>query len=217
VLIITGVLPIGLEATPVDGLEQPTELQTDLPLVVQVLAVLVLYDFLDYWAHRLMHRVRRLWLIHAVHHSAIEVDWLTASRKHPFQDTLETFVVWIPILLMGFSTTAIAWLYLIDVVYSAFLHSNVSWTLGPLRHVIASPVFHRWHHSSEVPALDKNFGLFFPWWDRMFGTMYFPDGVLPSNYGTYHDAVPPRFAEQLVYPLLKNPPMKVPALEAMPA
>jgi sterol desaturase/sphingolipid hydroxylase (fatty acid hydroxylase superfamily) len=39
-------------------------------------------------------------------------------------------------------------------LYAILLHANVGWTFGPLRDVIASPVFHRWHHTSEDEGFD---------------------------------------------------------------
>ena len=31
--------------------------------------------------------------------------------------------------------------------YAIFVHASVNWDFGPLRYVVATPVFHRWHHS----------------------------------------------------------------------
>ena len=46
-------------------------------------------------------------------------------------------------------------------LYAILLHANVSWSFGPLRYVLASPRFHRWHHTIEAEARDKNFaGIF---------------------------------------------------------
>ena len=41
----------------------------------------------------------------------------------------------------------------------------MTWDLGPLRGIIASPVFHRWHHSKDREAWDKNFAGLLPLWD----------------------------------------------------
>jgi sterol desaturase/sphingolipid hydroxylase (fatty acid hydroxylase superfamily) len=39
--------------------------------------------------------------------------------------------------------------------------------------VIASPR-HRWHHTGEAEARDKNFAGLLPLWDILFGTYYMP-------------------------------------------
>ncbi len=54
----------------------------DLPWLVQFAIVLVASDMLQYWYHRLFHKVPFLWGFHAVHHSARSMDWLAGSRMH---------------------------------------------------------------------------------------------------------------------------------------
>ena len=54
------------------------------------------------------------------------------------------------------------------------LHANLNWTFGPFRYVLASPVFHRWHHVREPAIHDKNFAPTFPIFDLMFGTFHMP-------------------------------------------
>jgi len=48
-------------------------------------------------------------------------------------------------------------------------------SVGPLRAVLASPRFHRWHHTSAKEGRDKNFAGLLPLWDILFGTYYMPD------------------------------------------
>ena len=54
------------------------------PLWAQVVIALVVGDLGIYSIHRLAHTVPWLWRLHAVHHSAEEMDWLVAVRNHPF-------------------------------------------------------------------------------------------------------------------------------------
>ena len=93
-----------------------------------------------------------------------------------------------------------------NLVYSAMVHANLNWTFGPLRYVLASPVFHRWHHTSEEEGLDKNFASTFPFLDLLFGTFYMPAGRRPEVYGTNDKAVPIGFVGQTVYPFKKPIP-----------
>jgi sterol desaturase/sphingolipid hydroxylase (fatty acid hydroxylase superfamily) len=80
------------------------------------------------------------------------------------------------------------------------LHANVGWSFGPLRGVIVSPTYHRWHHSAEPEALDKNFAGLFTLWDRVFGTFYMPEDRRPTTFGVVGHAPPAAFLPQLVYP-----------------
>jgi sterol desaturase/sphingolipid hydroxylase (fatty acid hydroxylase superfamily) len=49
-------------------------------------------------------------------------------------------------------------------------HSNVDHAVGPLRHVLALNVVHRFHHYRWAGIGDVNFGLFTNLWDRLLGT-----------------------------------------------
>jgi sterol desaturase/sphingolipid hydroxylase (fatty acid hydroxylase superfamily) len=148
--------------------------------------------------HRLFHRPR-LWPFHAVHHSSTEVDWLSAVRLHPVNDVLARIVQAAPILL-GFPATVLAVYVPFISFYAILLHANVSWTFGPLRYVLASPTFHRWHHTTEREGLDKNFAGFLPLWDMLFGTFYMPPGKQPQLFGVLHNDVPQDLIGQLLYP-----------------
>lgn len=79
------------------------------------------------------------------------------------------------------------------------LHSNVNWDFGPLRWVFVSPLYHRWHHTTEAEGLDKNFAGTFPIWDVLFGTAHFPRRE-PTRFGVNHEAPPETLPGQLVYP-----------------
>ncbi len=77
----------------------------------------------------------------------------------------------------------------------------MTWDFGPFRTLLASPAFHRWHHTSEEAGLDHNFAGMFPWLDLLFGTLYLPKGKQPTTFGVTGDVVPATFLGQLLYPL----------------
>ena len=167
-------------------------------LGLQAIEILLLGDFIGYGMHRLFHG-RRLWPYHAIHHSPTEVDWLSSVRLHPLNEALTRSVEVLPFIFLGFNPAALAAYVPTLTIYAIFLHANLNWTFGPLRHVIASPVFHRWHHSKEAEALDKNFAGFFVFWDVLFGTFYFPREKAPTNFGVT-DPVPENLWGQLLHP-----------------
>jgi sterol desaturase/sphingolipid hydroxylase (fatty acid hydroxylase superfamily) len=95
-----------------------------------------------------------------------------------------------------------------DIITSCMVHANLNWTFGPLRYVLVSPVFHRWHHSREVR--DKNFSSTFAIWDLMFGTAYMPAGASPKAYGVDDKEMPEALWAQIAYPLVqRDPPAEV--------
>jgi len=169
------------------------------PLPLQWIEVLVGGDMTAYWVHRLFHR-QPLWRFHAIHHSSESLDWLAASRVHPLNEAIGRVLQLIPFFLLGFDPRVIAAAVPFLTFYAIFLHANLSWDFGPFRFVIASPRFHRWHHTSEAEGLDKNFAGLFPWIDLLFGTLYMPKDRAPRTFGLANEPIPTTFVAQLAYP-----------------
>lgn len=172
------------------------------PAWLQCIEVLFIADFVDYWTHRTLHR-GRFWKIHAVHHSPEEMNWISSSRVHPLNDLITRAFQLIPIVLLGFSAAAVVTVIPLIAFYVMFLHSNVRWDFGPLRWVLVSPAYHRWHHTSDAEGIDKNFAGIFPLWDVIFGTAYFPRH-LPTRYGLVGKAIPDSLGEHLMYPFRRG-------------
>jgi sterol desaturase/sphingolipid hydroxylase (fatty acid hydroxylase superfamily) len=175
---------------------------TSLQFVVQAVAFIIVADFTGYWMHRLFHWQPTMWRVHAIHHSSKQVDWLAAVRVHPLNDVIANTVQALPLLLLGFSPTTLAGYVGFIGIFAIFLHSNTPWSYGPLKRVIASPVFHRWHHTTEREGIDKNFSGLLPFWDLIFGTYYMPEGRQPMEFGVVGEPVPEGLWRQLLYPML---------------
>jgi sterol desaturase/sphingolipid hydroxylase (fatty acid hydroxylase superfamily) len=172
------------------------------PLWLQAIQVYVLVDFCSYWTHRLFHR-GRWWPFHAVHHSSEDLDWLGSLRVHPVNDLVNKLAQATPVLLMGYNPTVTLSTAPVLTFYAIFLHANVNWDFGLLRSVIATPVFHRWHHSRDREAWDKNFAGLLPLWDILFGTYYMPKGRYPENFGIC-EPMPKGYLGQLWEPFAWN-------------
>jgi sterol desaturase/sphingolipid hydroxylase (fatty acid hydroxylase superfamily) len=170
-----------------------------LPFWGQVGVYIVASDFMLYWAHRLFHGAA-LWRFHAIHHSAEQVDWTTAYRFHPVNLWLGPFLATAIMLYLGVSPAVLLFLVPFDTTTAAFVHANLNWTLGPLKYVVATPVFHRWHHTTLDQGGNRNFGSMFSLWDVIFGSFYMPPDALPSRYGIDEDGCPQGFFQQLIHP-----------------
>jgi len=175
-----------------------------LPIWLQGLAGLLVVDFAGYWVHRWFH-VTYMWRYHAIHHSPRHLDWLSAYRMHPLNDAISRVAQTLPLVMLGFSPRVILFFIPFVVVYVVFLHSNIRWTFGPLRYVISSPTFHRWHHTSEPEGIDRNYATMFPIWDLLFGTFYLPDRQ-PERYGVKDNSVPESFLGQMLHPFVWKGP-----------
>lgn len=169
------------------------------PASLQFIELLVAADFLGYGSHRLFHS-RWLWKFHAIHHSSEDVDWLAATRLHPVNEIVTRVAQVIPLYLLGVRGTPLAAVAPVLAFYAIFLHANLRWDFGPFRYVIASPAFHRWHHTSQDEGLDRNFAGLFPWIDLLFGTFYMPRGVQPQRFGVAGESIPTTLLGQLAYP-----------------
>ncbi|MGJ4923565.1 sterol desaturase family protein [Bradyrhizobium oligotrophicum] len=170
-----------------------------LPEWLQGLLFLVLSDFMLYWTHRLFHG-GEFWKYHAVHHSSEDLEWISAARFHPINLILGTIAVDVILLMAGISPNVMIWVGPFTTFHSAFVHANLNWTLGPLKYVLATPVFHRWHHTSMERGGNTNFAGTFPIWDILFGTFRMPEGQLPMAYGKDEATMPGEFGGQLAFP-----------------
>ncbi|TAL40213.1 MAG: sterol desaturase family protein [Alphaproteobacteria bacterium] len=169
----------------------------------QLLLMAVVGDFIGYWTHRWFHS-RRLWKFHAVHHCSEELDWLSSVRLHPVNELLSKLIQAAVLLGLGFNPKGVAVYVPFLAFYALLLHANVTWGFGWLGYIIASPRFHRWHHTSQEEGLDKNFAGLFPWIDRIFGTYYMPKDRLPEKFGLYGEKIPDSFWGQMMYPFRKK-------------
>lgn len=179
------------------------------PVWLQAIEIYLLADFMGYWLHRLFH-TGAWWPFHAVHHSSEHLDWLSSVRVHPINEAVNNLAPVVPLLFFGFDPTVTAGVAGFLTFYAIFLHADVDWDFGPLRSVIATPVFHRWHHSKDPAAIDKNFAGLLPLWDILFGTYYMPKDRMPQNFGAT-EPVPTGYFGQLWHPFAgwfkrKGPP-----------
>ncbi len=174
------------------------------PLWAQAIQIFVIGDFIGYWQHRWFHGGWR-WPFHAVHHSSEDLDWLSSVRLHPVNDILARIIQAAPIVALGYNVAAVALFSAATTLYAITLHANLNWTYGPLRYAIASPAFHRWHHTSAAEGRDRNFAGFFPLWDLLFGTFHMPKGQQPEVFGV-DDPVPKGLLGQLVWPFRRAKP-----------
>lgn len=172
---------------------------------LEFLELLILSDLCFYIAHRISHAVPVLWRFHAVHHSSEQLDWLATYRVHPVDQILNSTVIALPALVLGFSPLPLLIYALIYRIHSPLLHSNVRVDLGPLGWLLTTPRFHHWHHADQVDAHDHNFGGQLAVFDRLFGTCYVAGThSLPERYGLDGE-IPQRYPSHLLQPFGLSP------------
>jgi sterol desaturase/sphingolipid hydroxylase (fatty acid hydroxylase superfamily) len=146
------------------------------------LGYLAAFDFCYYWLHRAQHTWSFMWRYHHFHHADVNVSTSTSFRHHWLEESFRYFVVVVPtFFLFANPSPAVPWLGLFMGGYGLFIHWNTRLNLGPLSGVVVGPLYHRLHHSVQPEHINKNFAIFFPFWDRLFGTQCLPD---PTNLMT---------------------------------
>lgn len=128
------------------------------------------------------------------------LDWLASFRGHPLNELLGGLARVVPLVLLGARPGELAFLLPLLAAHGLLLHARVPWRFGCLRFVVASPAFHRWHHSLDR---DCNYSGLFPIWDLLFGTYHLPP-ELPAATGT-RDHVPRALFAQLAHPFRRRP------------
>jgi len=142
---------------------------------VAVLVGTVIWDFLQYWEHRLYHGSRIFWQMHLLHHSDEHMNVTTASRHHVFENLLAPFFVTLPTaILFQVPPVDIAVLSLLPYTWVYMTHANINFGFGPFWWLLTSPNYHRVHHSLTAEHTDRNFVNWFPIWDIIFGTAVVP-------------------------------------------
>jgi sterol desaturase/sphingolipid hydroxylase (fatty acid hydroxylase superfamily) len=145
-------------------------------------ALLVLEDF-AYWAlHYVDHRCRFFWAIHITHHSSEEFNFTTGFRSSVFQPFYRT-LYFLPLAFAGFQPLDILFMYAATQLYGVLVHTEWNIRLGWLEYIFVTPSHHRVHHASNGRYLDKNMGMIFIFWDKIFGTFAAEDPAEPVKYG----------------------------------
>jgi alkylglycerol monooxygenase len=146
-----------------------------------VLLALLMYDFFYYWLHRGGHEVAVLWAAHVVHHQSQTYNLSTALRQTGSGNLLG-WIFYLPMALAGVPPLIFGIVYLIDLLYQFWVHTEHVPKLGWFDRVFCSPSNHRVHHAVNDPYVDKNYGGVLILWDRLFGT--FREEDEPCVYGT---------------------------------
>jgi lathosterol oxidase len=185
------------------------EMVTSLPLTLQFVVLVFAADLVQYWTHRAYHEIPWLWKFHAVHHSTEHMDWLAGSRSHFVEVLVDRTVVMVPLYLLGPDRHALDAYVLFAALQAVLVHANVAIPFGPLKWLITTPQFHHWHHSSDRPAIDTNYAVHLPLYDKLFGTFHMPDEHWPAEYGTTK-RLPRTLLAQTLYPFRRKDPVVEP-------
>jgi len=139
------------------------------PIVYWV--VLLFAEDLLFWAeHFVDHSVRMFWAVHVTHHSSPEYNLSTGFRSSVLMPVYK-YMYFIPLVLLNFKTADIIFMYSVTQIYGILVHTQAVKKLPRwIEYFFVTPSHHRVHHASNIPYLDRNMGMVFIIWDRLFGT-----------------------------------------------
>jgi len=159
-------------------------------------ALFITTEFTYYWYHRCAHRMRLLWVNHAVHHSSNQLNLSAAYRLGWLGKLTGTVLFFIPVIWLGFPLQVVGAALSLNLLYQFWIHATWIPRLGILEGVINTPSAHRVHHATNLDYLDANFGGVLLVFDRLFGT-----------YRAERPDCVPRYG--LVQPILSYNPLRV--------
>ncbi|MGB0525401.1 MAG: sterol desaturase family protein, partial [Flammeovirgaceae bacterium] len=106
---------------------------------------------------------------HNVHHSSPWMNFTTAFRLNWFNFIISP-LLFIPVILLGFSMQQAAVFFVLNLFYQFFLHTEAVGKIPLIEGWLNTPSAHRVHHGSNALYIDKNYGGILMIWDRIFGT-----------------------------------------------
>ncbi|MBO9619480.1 MAG: sterol desaturase family protein [Niabella sp.] len=148
-------------------------LPAHMPPVLKFIVSFMLLDLGEYGYHVVMHKIKKLWMIHAIHHSDEVVDISTTLREHPAENIIRLSFTLVWVLLSGTTFWMFMLRQMIQSVAALFAHMNcripdrIDRVIGL---VFITPNLHQVHHHYKRPFTDCNYGDVMSIWDRIFGT-----------------------------------------------
>jgi len=127
-------------------------------------------DLLFWVEHYVDHTVRIFWAVHVTHHSSPEYNFSTGFRSSVLMPVYK-YLYFIPLVLAGFRPLDVIFMYSVTQIYGILVHTQAIRKLPRwIEYFFVTPSHHRVHHASNIPYLDRNMGMVFIIWDRIFGT-----------------------------------------------
>jgi sterol desaturase/sphingolipid hydroxylase (fatty acid hydroxylase superfamily) len=127
------------------------------------------YDFVYYWRHRLFHECNLLWASHVVHHQSEEFN-LSVGLRVSWSSRAFALLLNLPLALLGIPPLPFVAASVAHNVYQFCLHTRLVRPLGPIEALMVTPSHHRVHHGTDRSYVNRNYGGFFIFWDKLFGT-----------------------------------------------
>ena len=193
---IASLLKVGLTWLALDWSRFNTGIVSNTSIAFEFLAILLVYEFFQYWYHRFSHEGPGrfgawLWSVHLAHHLPDKVYLLMHPVGHPLNFVISLALVQLPLLILGARFESIFLFNALMGLQGLVSHFNVNIKAGALNYLLVGTELHRYHHSADL-AEAKNFGVLTPFWDIVFGTFRYQPERLPAALGIVSPALYPQ-------------------------
>jgi sterol desaturase/sphingolipid hydroxylase (fatty acid hydroxylase superfamily) len=145
-----------------------------LPAAASFVVAFLMMDLSFYWWHVVNHRIPFLWRFHNVHHFDPDLDVSTGFRFHFGEVFMSAAFRILQVALIGVSMPVFVAYELVFQANTLFHHSNVRLPIRLerfLNKILVTPRMHGIHHSQRQHETNSNYGVVFPWWDRLHRTL----------------------------------------------
>lgn len=145
--------------------------------ILSIFLFLIIHDAYFYFSHRLMHTKLLFKKVHKVHHlSNNPTPWASFSF-HPSEAILEAGILPLFAFIVPYHPLSLFISLLIMAVMNALGHLGYEfYPKGFTTHKVGKWFNTSTHHNMHHSKINCNYGLYFNWWDRIFGT----------NHAMYH-------------------------------
>ncbi|MEO7300079.1 MAG: sterol desaturase family protein [Verrucomicrobiota bacterium] len=169
----------------------------------------LLLDLSFYYWHWLNHKIPWLWRFHNVHHIDPDLDVSTGFRFHFGEVLFSTVFRVVQVSLIGVSLPTFVIYELVFQANTLFQHSNLCLPIRlerALNQLLVTPRMHGIHHSQLQRETDSNYGVVFPWWDRIHRTLGLNVAQAEIHIGVPGYASPEdnKFWRVLIMPFVKQ-------------
>ena len=96
------------------------------PLWAVLLIGFVVRDFIQWWTHRLLHKVSFLWNFHKVHHSVKEMGFAAHLRYHWMETIVYRTIEYLPLAFLGIGLYDFFIIHVFTLLIGHYNHSNIS-------------------------------------------------------------------------------------------
>ncbi len=133
-------------------------------------ALILVHDMYYYFVHRLMHHKKLYRVMHAVHHRHRTPNVWSAFAFHWSETLVQVVFAFAVIWFVPIHTGTLAffsiWLAVVVITHHSGYELRGGGRTGGAYALLNSTTHHDLHHTSP----GYNYALYFPWWDRLFGT-----------------------------------------------